>query len=71
MIVSIDKKTGDLDISLPVGYEHYGQSLKKALYEEFAFEPLSKMVISQMNQFVENWFKEKGVDIKATGEEEA
>ena len=70
MVVSIDKKTGDLEISLPVEYEQHAQPLKKALYEEFAFEPLSKIVLSRMNQFADNWLKEMGVDLKA-GEEKS
>ncbi|MBN2444781.1 MAG: hypothetical protein JXJ04_25720 [Spirochaetales bacterium] len=69
MIVSVDKETGDLEISLPPGYEGYGQTIRQTLYEEFAFEPLSKSVIGRMNQFVEEWFKQQGIELKPEEEE--
>jgi hypothetical protein len=63
MIVSLDKQTGDLVISLPQKYETYEREVKNALYDEFAFEPMNHIVISRMNRFVEEWFKNKGIQL--------
>ena len=61
MIVSIDKQTGDLVLVLPPEHEKYKKELESVLYEEFAFEPMNKIVISRMNRFVEEWFGGKGI----------
>jgi hypothetical protein len=64
MVVSIDKQTGDLQITLPPQYEQYNHALKNALYDEFAFEPVNKQVLSRMNQFVDEWFENKGIHLE-------
>ncbi|MBN2532173.1 MAG: hypothetical protein JXB88_04745 [Spirochaetales bacterium] len=63
MIVSLDKQTGDILINLPPQYENYEKDLKNALYDEFAFEPVNKSVLSRMNRFVAEWFEGKGVQL--------
>ena len=63
MVVTLDKQTGDLVLTLPEGYENYAKELKQALYSEFAFEPLNNMVLSRMNQFVDEWFSHRGIQL--------
>ena len=63
MVVTLDKQTGDLVLTLPEGYEKYTSELRQVLYNEFAFEPLNKMVLSRMNQFVDEWFSNMGIQL--------
>lgn len=63
MIVCLDKQTGDIVLTLPQIYENYKKELEGALYDEFAFEPINRMVLSRMNQFVEEWFRGKGIQL--------
>lgn len=63
MIVTIDKTTGDIEITLPDELNVFKNELHTALIDEFSFEPSSKNTITLMNQFVINWFTQKGITL--------
>jgi sRNA-binding carbon storage regulator CsrA len=63
MIVKIDKTTGDIEITLPEDLSVYKNELNTALIDEFSFESSSKNTLDLMNQFVINWFANKGITL--------
>ena len=68
MYVTVDKKTNELEITLPQEYNDYFKELNQILMDEFAFEPLSRNTIKQMNSFVIKWFEKKGIKLPEDSE---
>jgi hypothetical protein len=63
--VTVDKESGELGLQLPNGYEKYTDEIRIVLSEEFAFEALTSMTLRNMNQFIINWFENKGITLPA------
>lgn len=63
MYVSLDKTTGELVLSLPKDVEEYRSDVSRDLMEEYAFEAINKEILEDMDTFIINWFKGKGIDL--------
>ena len=63
MYVSLDKTTGELVLNLPKDAEEYRNEVSRDLMEEYAFEAINKEVLEDMDTFIINWFKKKGIDL--------
>jgi hypothetical protein len=65
MYVAVDKKTGQLVLSLPARLAEYKAALEQELMDEFAFEALNAGVLARMNEYVRSWFTSRDVELPA------
>ena len=63
MYVSLDKTTGELVLNLPKEVEEYKNDVSRDLMEEYAFEAINRDILEDMDTFIMNWFKKKGIEL--------
>jgi hypothetical protein len=59
--VEVDGNTGQISIILPTDLESHYSDLNHDFMEQYAYEELNRDTIANMNDFIINWFKDKGI----------
>ena len=62
-LISYDKTTGQVQISLPDKAIHLANLLRDDLEAEFAFEPMVDKVVAAMNNFAAQWLNDRGIEV--------
>ena len=63
MLIEYDKITLELQLKLPDELIQYEAEVNNELAQEFAFEPVNKNTLKQMDLFIRNWFDSKGIKL--------
>ena len=63
MYVKLDTRTGELELNLPPHLKEYSPEVKSAIMDEFAFEPINKQALDEMDTFICRWFKDRGIEL--------
>lgn len=70
MYAHLDEYTNEFTIALPEKLNDYFSELSISLNNNFGFEPINKENIQIINQFIIDWFFEKGIELPKLKESE-
>lgn len=59
----IKLKNNELTVQLPPELKAHENELFNDINQEFGFEPITGDTIKMMNNFVVNWFSQKGIEL--------
>ena len=65
-MISYDKTSTEVRITLPEQAEHLSNLLRDDLAAEFAFESMGDRIVAQMNDYARKWLADRGIDLGAS-----
>ena len=63
MYVELDKETSELVVQLPEKVKSYFNELNKDILNEFSFELINKDTLQKIDQYIKDWFFNRGVEL--------
>lgn len=60
-IITYEKNQRQVTINLPPGADHLANLLRDDLEAEYAFEAMTENVVEAMNDYANDWLKNRGI----------
>lgn len=63
MYVDYDNDINQLVLRIPPEHNSYFEELNFDLMDEYGYDSMNKETIKQMNNYIINWFRERGIEL--------
>lgn len=63
MYVDYDSDINQLSLRIPPEYNNYFEELNFDLMDEFGYSSMTKNALKEMDDFIINWFRERGIEL--------